>query len=107
MRTPFAPTASYAPLESWLWVLGLAVSLNAPAQVGFERIRSFGFVPPLGASPNAGVIEGSDGWLYGTTMGSGMAGLGVVYRVAKDGGGFGTLHQFRGPMATARGLWRR
>ena len=96
MRTVFFYSTSPARFSHWVWVLWLAFSLSALGQVSFERLRSFGFEPQLGTSPSAGVIEGSDGALYGTTYAGGAANLGVVYRVAKDGSGYSTLHQFTG-----------
>jgi uncharacterized repeat protein (TIGR03803 family) len=56
---------------------------------GFSGDRSAG-----GASPRAGVIEGGDGYLYGTTSGGGQYGGGTVYRVKPDGSGFQDLHDF-------------
>jgi uncharacterized repeat protein (TIGR03803 family) len=42
----------------------------------------------------SGLIEGSDGLLYGTTYHDGAYGHGSVFRVHKDGTGFQTLHDF-------------
>ncbi len=47
-----------------------------------------------GCVPTAGVTEGSDGALYGTTQGGGTAGGGTVFRIRKDGTGFTVLHSF-------------
>src|SRR5207244_3067682 len=42
-----------------------------------------------------GVIEASDGALYGTTLAGGSAGgYGTVYRINKDGTGLTLLHSF-------------
>ena len=49
-----------------------------------------------GSCPHAGVIEGSDGVLYGTTTEGGMSNRGVVYRISKDGTGFTKLVDFDG-----------
>jgi uncharacterized repeat protein (TIGR03803 family) len=54
-----------------------------------------------GALPQVGVIEGSDGALYGTAwLGGaptcGLYGCGVVFRINKDGTGFRKLHEFGG-----------
>jgi uncharacterized repeat protein (TIGR03803 family) len=49
-----------------------------------------------GAAPEAALIEGSDGFLYGTTSGGGTNDNGVVFRISKDGSAFTTLVQFRG-----------
>lgn len=47
------------------------------------------------AVPLDGVIEASDGFLYGETSSGGVNGTnGVLYKVDKDGDGFVVLHQF-------------
>ena len=84
-----------APLP-WFCFFLLVIPTISFAQVSFERVRSFGFLQQLGTSPNAGVIEGSDGRLYGTTYSGGQSSVGVVYRVSKDGTGYSTLYQFTG-----------
>ncbi len=52
------------------------------------------FTGPDGAGPMAGVIEGSDGKLYGTAEYGGANNLGTVYYLRKDGSGFGVAHSF-------------
>jgi uncharacterized repeat protein (TIGR03803 family) len=52
---------------------------------GYKTLHHF-FDSELGRNPMAGLIEGSDGALYGTTHWSGPGGGGVVFRVPKDGG---------------------
>ena len=47
-----------------------------------------------GAYPEAELIEGSDGNLYGTTRAGGPDGTGAVFRIARGGTGFQTLHVF-------------
>src|SRR5262249_9049872 len=49
-----------------------------------------------GANPAAPLITGAAGALYGTSFAGGDMGLGTVYRVAKDGSAFMTLHSFSG-----------
>jgi len=53
-----------------------------------------------GAYPAAPLIEGSDGYLYGTTQAGGENGTGVVFRMSLDGTSFSVLHQF-GPVTSA------
>ena len=53
--------------------------------------------PANGANPLGGVIQLSDGFLYGTTyQGGSAAGHGTVYKIATDGSGFTILHSFTG-----------
>jgi uncharacterized repeat protein (TIGR03803 family) len=59
------------------------------------------FAGPDGAAPLAMLVEGPDGFLYGTTIGGGdtsiaMTGGGTVFKIAKDGSGFTSLHAFTG-----------
>jgi RHS repeat-associated protein len=49
-----------------------------------------------GYNPEAGLIEGSDGRLYGTASQGGINGNGTVFAINKDGTGFTTLHSFNG-----------
>ena len=51
------------------------------------------FAGPDGANPNAGVIQGLDGRLYGTTTNGGAFGYGTVF-VMNVTGGLTTLHDF-------------
>src|SRR5881394_3295235 len=76
--------------------LSLGIAFIACGQMSFERIRSFGFIDRLGDSPVAGLLVGSDGWLYGTTIFGGVADKGTVFKIARDGTGYLTLHQFTG-----------
>jgi uncharacterized repeat protein (TIGR03803 family) len=59
--------------------------------------------PQNGASPNigtlsgcAGLIQGADGALYGTTQVGGASQLGTVFTLNTDGSGFTLLHSFSG-----------
>ena len=47
-----------------------------------------------GAYPQAALIQGSDGYLYGTTRAGGAHGTGVVFRMSLDGTSFSVLHEF-------------
>ena len=47
-----------------------------------------------GSSPWAGIMEGSDGQLYGTTESGGNAFGGVLFKIKKDGSGFTVLRHF-------------
>lgn len=67
---------------------------------GFSRVHDF-TDPSLGVAPLAGIAEGSDGALYGTTSRGGDLsclppdGCGVVFRIEKDGSGYRVLHRFQ------------
>ena len=48
-----------------------------------------------GTLPGAGVVQGSDGYLYGTTINGGVTDRGIAFRASLDGG-FTVLHSFAG-----------
>jgi uncharacterized repeat protein (TIGR03803 family) len=58
------------------------------------RLLSFGSTGN-GAYPHAGLTEGSDGILYGTTSIGGTYGGGTVFKLNKDGTGYGVLKHFK------------
>jgi len=60
-------------------------------QGGFLKIHDFGFDD--GASPHDGMIQASDGMLYGTTE-SGGAAAGTLYRLDPSTGSLTTVHNF-------------
>lgn len=49
-----------------------------------------------GSHPYAGLMQGSDGILYGTTQRGGSNNIGTVYRIDTNGTGYVVLHQFAG-----------
>jgi uncharacterized repeat protein (TIGR03803 family) len=53
------------------------------------------FAGPDGANPQAALIEGLDGNLYGTTYAGGMTGSGTVFRITTSGS-LTNLHSFSG-----------
>jgi uncharacterized repeat protein (TIGR03803 family) len=63
---------------------------------GYLKIHDFDF--DSGQHPVAGVIEGADGALYGTTANGGDVscppGCGIVFKLLKDGTGFRSIHDF-------------
>jgi uncharacterized repeat protein (TIGR03803 family) len=59
----------------------------------FSVLHSFGFDD--GAYPYAALLEGSDGFLYGTAA-YGSRLHGIVFRIATDGSGFSVIHSFNG-----------
>ncbi len=62
-------------------------------QTFYQRLKSFD--GPSGGQPASGMIEGSDGLLYGATFSGGTNNSrGTLFRMAKDGSGFHVLHHF-------------
>lgn len=55
-------------------------------------IHSFDFRD--GVNPYAGLVRGSDGALYGTTLQGGPSRIGTIFRVLTDGSSFSVLHAF-------------
>jgi uncharacterized repeat protein (TIGR03803 family) len=67
---------------------GLIFRLNKDGSA-YEVIHEFEYLSQSGFSPWGGVIDGQDGFLYGTVeYGSPRGGGGGVYRVARDGSGY-------------------
>ena len=52
---------------------------------GYQLLHSFRATGNDGRGPESGVIEGQDGFLYGTAEGGGTAGAGTVFKIGKDG----------------------
>jgi hypothetical protein len=72
---------------------GTVFKLNKDGS-GFTVLRSFKAVGGDGRYPLAGLVEGSDGILYGTTSRGGSVGGGTVFKLGKDGKGYRVLHDF-------------
>lgn len=70
---------------------GTVFRLNTDGS-GFQILHSF--EGDDGAYPLHGVMQGSDGALYGTTRSGGHYEIGVVYKMNLDGSGFCVLHSF-------------
>jgi uncharacterized repeat protein (TIGR03803 family) len=64
----------------------------------YSNLYSFGSHTNDGLSIHAGLVQGSDGNLYGTTEKGGTAGLGTVYRISTSGT-YTSLYSFVGPPA--------
>jgi len=81
-------TATYGGAYGW----GVVFKVN-PDGSNFQVIHAFTRGND-GGYPYAGVIQGSDRALYGTTYFGGAFGYGVVYKVNTDGSNFQVLHHF-------------
>jgi uncharacterized repeat protein (TIGR03803 family) len=75
-------------------LMSLTFKLPCSAQPIYTRIRSFGLGQLSAVQPNGTLIEGSNGQLYGVADGGGEYGYGAVFRINKDGTGFGQLVSF-------------
>ena len=72
--------------------LGAVFRVSADGS-SFSVLHSF--TAKDGSHPVAAVVQGSDGRLYGTTIGGGASGdFGTVFRIATDGSSFSVLHSF-------------
>ncbi len=65
----------------------------SPDGSGFTLLHSFSGQPD-GGGPYAGLIQGTDGTLYGTTARSGGGNVGAVFKIGPDGSGLTILHSF-------------
>jgi uncharacterized repeat protein (TIGR03803 family) len=63
---------------------------------GYTNLYPFGSQPFDGAYPSAGLIQGSDGYLYGTTVKGGTGNCGTVFRISLSGS-YSNLYSFQGP----------
>src|ERR1017187_6562521 len=89
-----------APLMRLLWAAVLALHVfRAQAGVVFTNLHSFTGTNN-GANPYAGLVQGSDGNLYGTTSSGGQYNLGTVYKFGTNGALTG-LYSFDGTNGAA------
>jgi len=76
-------------------VLALMLMTAAGRAVSFTTIKSFGIVSNIsGFYPEAALIQGPDGTLYGTTSGGEGPVAGTVFKVRSDGSGFTAIKLF-------------
>ncbi len=54
-----------------------------------------------GAYPEAELVEGADGYLYGTARAGNPAGTGTIFKISRDGTDFKLLHSFAAITSTA------
>lgn len=62
---------------------------------GYQILRHFTDTPDA-SHPRAGLIQGRDGWLYGTTLYGGITNQGTVFKISSDGNDYAVLHNFMG-----------
>jgi uncharacterized repeat protein (TIGR03803 family) len=70
-----------------------ALFADAPGAPTYQQLKSFG-KPSPGGNPLAGLIQGTDGALYGTASQGGSGGAGTVFKLNPDGTGFTALKNF-------------
>ncbi len=62
---------------------------------GYKVLHSF--QPTEGTNPYAGLVQGSDKYLYGVAARGGSKGLGTLFKVSTTGKNFAVLHDFDTP----------
>jgi uncharacterized repeat protein (TIGR03803 family) len=75
---------------------GAVISLNKDGS-DFRVLHHFSDTGTDGKWPEGGVIEASDGKIYGTTSAGGNFDSGALFRINKDGTGYTILHHFNTP----------
>lgn len=81
-----------------LFLLGILCPLRAQI---YEKVYGFAGDPNNpGINPKSGLVQGSDGSLYGTTVAGGASGFGTVFRMGPDGV-VTTMAEFTGVSAAA------
>ena len=73
---------------------GLGLAARAYAQGVEQPLLSFGSANQAGQYPEASLIQGADGALYGTTSDGGAGTNGTVFRIGTNGFGYTVLHTF-------------
>ena len=73
--------------------MGTVFGLNKDGS-GFQVLNNFTGFNGDGGNPDTGLVQGSDGFLYGTTFFGGTDDLGTVFKVKTDGTGYAILHSF-------------
>lgn len=61
---------------------------------GFQLLRGFTGVQGDGRHPCGRIVEGADGFIYGTTERGGTNDQGTLFQIAKDGSSFASLASF-------------
>ncbi len=98
MRT--IPTGLLKPI---LFGLNLFLAEAAQPQLSITILHSFGGSAD-GQEPYAGLVQGGDGALYGTTFQGGANNAGVVFKVNPDGSGNGPIYSLESNRVSPGGL---
>ncbi len=86
----------FARLTRLLWAASLVLpAVGASAGVVLTTLHTFRQPFPNGANPAAGLVQGGDGYFYGTTENGGTNGYGTVFKVSTNGA-LNSLHSFTG-----------
>lgn len=67
---------------------------TSPGQDVFLTVKYFGFTSLSVALPAGGLVEGTNGALYGLCSAGGDSDKGAVFRLNKDGSGLGFIKSF-------------
>ena len=73
-----------------------AFAANVALGADFTVLHSFAGGAAGGDFPQYGTVTVSGSTLFGTTMFGGIDNKGTIFRLNKDGGGFGVMHSFAG-----------
>jgi len=76
---------------------GVLFELTPGAASPYRIVHHFAGGPSDGAGVSRELVRGSDGFLYGTTIGGGVSLHGTVFRIQPDGSGYEVVHFFTGP----------
>lgn len=83
MKTPFA----FRRPRILVLAIGFSLLFACAAQADgmFSPLHTFGPPAPLGAYPWSTLVQGADGYFYGTTLSGGQFGAGNIFRVTPSG----------------------
>ena len=93
LRAMGVNAAGPGPAASAAYVIGEPTITSPPQIMSFSLLHSFTNGND-GSSPQANLIQGSDGRLYGTSSTGGSLGGGAVFAVNPDGTGFTVIYSF-------------
>src|SRR5437660_1369115 len=91
------PPSRWLRLGRLCFCFSLAAGLAAPgarAAIHYQRLTSLGSPESLGQRPYVGLVQGSDGALYGTTYLGGSNDVGTVFKLSLSPSNYNILHHF-------------